>query len=294
MECFLPLPADVPLDQQKRFQAHAALIKRGTNRAFLFSADQKMELLHSIAPDYLFALAQQLPAGAFVTQPGLIARYHRSAKTPLHYIAKLNSKTNLLPAAMSEPLSSLLWSVDDVMELAQTSGASIIGVGYTVYLGSVYEQTMLREAAYMVREAHKHGLLALLWIYPRGAALEGRSVEEYYAGAAGVGTCLGADIIKVKPPHDVSSDRLLSLLESAAVSAGSTGIVCSGGVLEDAEIFLSSIWSWLHESKVMGVAVGRNIFERPHDEALRLGAAINALVYSNSTLEEALCIWQER
>ena len=48
------------------------------------------------------------------------------------------------------------------------AGVNVVGLGYTIYLGSEYEATMMAEAGELIAEAHAEGLLGVLWIYPRG------------------------------------------------------------------------------------------------------------------------------
>ena len=45
------------------------------------------------------------------------------------------------------------------------NGVNIVGLGYTIYLGSEYESTMLAEAGELIAAAHANGLLVVLWIY---------------------------------------------------------------------------------------------------------------------------------
>ena len=42
------------------------------------------------------------------------------------------------------------------------AGVNIVGLGYTIYLGSEYESTMMAEAGEPIAEAHAAGLLVVL------------------------------------------------------------------------------------------------------------------------------------
>ena len=61
-------------------------------------------------------------------------------------------------------------TMDDVNNLI-LNDINVVGIGYTIYLGSEHEPDMLSEAAMLISEAHQQGLIAVTWIYPRGAAV---------------------------------------------------------------------------------------------------------------------------
>jgi fructose-bisphosphate aldolase / 6-deoxy-5-ketofructose 1-phosphate synthase len=63
----------------------------------------------------------------------------------INYIIKMNGKTDLVKKEQRDPISRQLWSLDQVLEFKKSSGLSIVGVGYTVYLGSEYETEMLTQ-----------------------------------------------------------------------------------------------------------------------------------------------------
>lgn len=284
----LPIPADVPTALRAQFAHNANLITRGTEHIFIFAADHKIERLESIAPETLFTIAHNAPIGAFATHPGLIARYG-TAFANVPYLAKLNGKTNLIPTEKQDPMSAQLWDVRDVSDMCQDSGITLCGVGYTVYLGSEYESHMLVEAAQIIRDAHEHGLLATLWIYPRGHAVTQEDSPEVIAGAASVGASLGADIIKVKAPRDAQGFHDPSLLHAVVAAAGTTRVVISGGPAQESfPQFLTLLEQQLKVGHVAGCAVGRNIFEHPLDTAIAYAQAIAHVVYEDMSADAAV------
>ena len=218
------VPADVPATAQETYERNMQTVTKGTGRLMLFAGDQKVEHLNddfygtledgnSIAeddadPEHLFRIARDGVIGCFAAQFGLIARYGRDyAAVP--YVVKLNSKSHLVKTSQRDPRSLAWVSVDDALTLRQ-AGLDVVGVGYTVYLGSHYEPEQLREAAQACLQAHRHGLLATLWIYPRGAAVPEEQHPHIIAGATGLGAVLGADFVKVNYPRDRKSTRLNS------------------------------------------------------------------------------------
>ena len=127
--------------------------------------------------------------GVLAGQRGLIAQY--AADYPnINYLVKMNSKTNLVKTAQEDPYSPQLYDLEAVLAM-RDNGVNIVGLGYTIYLGSEYESTMLAEAGELIAAAHANGLLVVLWIYPRGKAVTAEKDPDLIAGAAGVALCLG-------------------------------------------------------------------------------------------------------
>jgi len=120
---------------------------------FLFAGDQKIEHLNGTNPEHFFQIASKAPIDLFATQLGLIESYGKDY-SEVNYLVKLNSKTNIVPVDEVDPVSLQLHSVDDVVAFKKTSGLNIVGVGYTIYLGSIYEAQMLSQAAQVVNINH--------------------------------------------------------------------------------------------------------------------------------------------
>lgn len=259
-------------------------------RLFLFAGDQKIEHLNKDFygpqipkecnnPEHLFKIASKAPIDAFATQLGLIDLYGSDYKN-IPYVVKLNSKTNLVPVKQKDPVSGQLHSVDDVVQFSKRSGLSIIGVGYTVYLGSEYESDMLKQAAQVVYQAHQHELLAILWIYPRGKSIKNERDSDLIAGAAGVGACLGADFVKVTVPEGRASDDRAEKLKQAVGAAGRTGVICSGGKKIKDEVFLQELSDQVAIAGARGCAVGRNIYQRTEQDAIEFCKKISKIILS--------------
>ncbi len=294
MEVLVPL--DVPSGMRSTYEHNFAEITRGSGRLMLFAGDQKIEHLNDdfsgedIAredgdPEHLFRVAYGGRIGVFATQLGLIARYGMDYRG-VPYLVKLNSKTNLVPTDVADPFSGQLVHVDQVVELARSSGLQILGVGYTIYLGSEYESDMLYEASQAVYEAHHSGLVAVLWMYPRGAAVSNERDPHLIGGAAGVAACLGADFVKVNYPRPDSGSPA-EVLKEAVRAAGRTGVVCAGGSARDPKTFLQDLHDQIHISGAVGNATGRNIHQKPLDEAVRMCNAIYAITVEGAGVEEA-------
>ena len=295
---FVFVPADVPEKKHDMFVKNYNAITRNTNRLFLFSCDHKIEHLNhdfygtdihpqALHPEHLFRIASQGNVGAMATHLGLLARYAKQYPN-VHYIAKLNGKTNLVPCEQQEPYSTLLWNVDDVIALRDNSKLMIAGIGVTVYLGSEYESELLAQAAHVINRAHHEGLVAIVWMYPRGKAICQENNPHLIAGAAGVALSLGADFVKVKAPAGTDMLSSAQSLKIACSAAGNTKVVCSGGVQQDPTILLTELYDQIHTGDAAGCAIGRNIFQHSLAESIALTQAIAALVYENVDLKTSI------
>lgn len=293
----IDIPADVPAKTNQEYLNNYQAITRPTDRLFLFAADQKIEHLNQdfYGPDipedvryvsHLFEIASQGSIGAFAIHLGLIARYGKQYPN-INYIVKLNAKTNLIPASQRDPFSQNLWDVGDVVHFKEQSGLNIRGIGFTLYLGSEFESEMLHDAAQSIFEAHQHGLIAILWIYPRGKAIKDDQDPQLLAGATGLATSLGADFVKIKPPQTTKALSFSEAIKLACDAAGNTKVICAGQEKRDPEQFLKTISEQLHAGSA-GCAVGRNIFQRPLPQAVAMTKALSALINDNTSVEQAI------
>lgn len=297
------IPADVPESSSKTFMLNYATITHNTNNLFLFAADQKIEHLNedfygpeissdALDPEHIFNIAQQAPIGALAVHPGLIARYAKKYNT-IHYIAKLNGKTNLVDSQKLDPISEQLWTIDDILIMKSEHNISLCGIGYTLYIGSEFEHYMLKQAAQVVMRAHARGLVAILWVYPRAQHIKSPNQPNLIADATGIANALGADFVKVHVPSSSSKSTSMQALKIASKAAGNTGVICSGGSKISVEELFHAIYDQIHEGNARGCAIGRNIFQRPLAQALAIAQGISAITYNHASVKDALTITQK-
>jgi fructose-bisphosphate aldolase/6-deoxy-5-ketofructose 1-phosphate synthase len=297
----LKVPLDVPIVNREIYLNNYMKITRETGRLMLFAGDQKVEHLNDDFygegvpeddedPEHLFKIASQAKIGVFATQLGLIARYGMDYRN-VPYLVKINSKSNLVETSQADPFSNLWYDVDQVVQFKENSGLNILGVGYTIYLGSEFEAEMLVQAAQVIYDAHQHGMVSIIWIYPRGKAVKDEKDPHLIAGATGVGACLGADFVKVNYPKKEGAESA-EIFKEAIKAAGRTKVVCAGGTSDECEAFLKKLHDQIHISGAMGNATGRNIHQKPLDEAIRMCNAIYAITIEDATVEEALKIYK--
>jgi fructose-bisphosphate aldolase/6-deoxy-5-ketofructose 1-phosphate synthase len=292
------IPADVPCAARCSYTTNMLAITKRSENLLLFAVDQKMEHLNNDfygptiplevnLPANIFSKASRCAVGAFATHFGLVARYGKEYPQ-LNYIIKLNGKTDLIKTEQRDPLSTQLWSVADVVRLKKISGLPIRGIGYTIYLGSEFEHIMLEQAAQAIWQAHQHGLIAIVWIYPRGKSVAQEKNINVIAGAAGVAASLGADFVKINPPQTFDGKSSAQLLTIATQAAGTTKVICSGGSKKEIKELLYETYEQITIGKTHGAAIGRNIFQRPEAEAIALSKALHAIIYEKKDAEYAL------
>ena len=300
------VPADVPDELIETFIQNMDAATSGTGKMNLFACDQKIEHLNddffdggneiplsSNDPRHLFEIGhlchQEGTIGVLAGQLGLISHYARDYPD-VPFLVKLNSKSHLVKTSQRDPISQAMWDMDDVMSLVH-NGINVVGIGYTIYIGSEYEHEMMSEAAQFIRSAHELGMISVVWMYPRGKAVADEKDPQLISGAAGVASCIGADFAKVNYPNNFSGMTRPESLAIASQAAGRTGIICSGGGTLPAEEFLQRLWEQMNTGNCRGAATGRNIHQKDTSSAVKMTAACHAIICNGASVAEALEIF---
>jgi fructose-bisphosphate aldolase/6-deoxy-5-ketofructose 1-phosphate synthase len=296
------IPADVAKDKRREYLKNYLNLTRQTGHIMLFAGDQKIEHLNTdfydgfdkiseddADPEHLFKIADASPVSCLAVQAGYAARYAPSyPNVPL--LIKLNSKSNLVKTDQTDPVSTALASVEQVMKL-KNNDLNILAVGYTIYLGSEFEKDMLAEAARVVFEAHQQGLTTVIWIYPRGKAVADEKEPHLIAGACGVACALGSDFVKVNYPKK-EGQASEEIFKEAVLAAGRTGVICAGGSSTDPREFLERLHKQITVAGAVGNATGRNIHQKTLTEAINFCKAIAAVTFAAAEPEEAYKIYR--
>ncbi len=260
----------------------------GTGKLVILPVDQGFEHgpARSFAPNpsaydphYLYELAIEAGLSGYAAPLGLLQQGADSFAGRLPLILKLNSANSLHAGTPDQAITA---SVKDALHLG------CVGVGFTIYPGSDACYAMMEELREIIREAKSHGLVAVVWSYPRGGKVskEGETALDIVAYAAHMAALMGANIIKVKPPRDmVDLDAAKPVYESAAIPrttladrirhimqcafAGKRLVVFSGGEAKDTAGLLEEIRQ-IRDGGGSGSIIGRNSFRRPRKEALEL------------------------
>lgn len=291
------IPLTVSKNKKNKYLENYKIATLDTGKLFIFAGDQKVEhlnddfygpniALENANPSHLFNIASESKGLVLATQMGLIANYGNLYKD-VPYLIKINSKTHL-NKNKSEAISSAWYDIDDVLRFEEQSNLNIIGIGYTIYLGSKYEHIMLKEAAQLIYKAHQAGLLAVIWAYTRNSSIKNENDIHLVAGAAGVAACLGADFAKVNYPYQAKNQKKAAHdYKEVTMAAGLTKILCVGGSMKNAKSYLSHLHNQLNISNTKGVAIGRNIHQRSLKDAIRFSQAVSSLVFHNQSLKDA-------
>ena len=198
----------------------------------------------------------------------------------LPLILKCNSADGLYVGEDPEP--ALVAGVEEALALRCAA------VGFTIYPGSARRNEMYAQARSLARDAEAAGLPLVVCAHPRGRGGPGpaRTAVDVVAYAAHLACQLGAHIVKVKPPSEVlESEAARSALERAGVPLdtladrvrhvvqsafdGHRIVIFSGGAAKETAAVLEE-----NRQTAMGggfgTIMGRNSFQRPHDEAVHL------------------------
>ncbi|MGH7362782.1 MAG: class I fructose-bisphosphate aldolase [Candidatus Methylomirabilales bacterium] len=239
----------------------------------------------SLDPDYQLRIAREGGYSGIVFQVGLASKYMRGFEGTVPLILKLNGKTEIPDD--SHALSPCIASVEDAVRLGADA------VGYTLYVGSPAQPEDFVQFMAVREEAERFGMPVIIWAYPRGEAIKkkgGRDSLYAIEYAARVTAELGADVVKVNMPVlDPEKDKdapkpynTLRLSQEEAMervvrAAGRTMVLVSGGSkISDADLMEKARIAM--DAGATGLIFGRNVWQRPHDEALRISKEIRSLI----------------
>jgi fructose-bisphosphate aldolase, class I len=231
-------------------------------------------------PHYHPDLALEAGLSAYAAPLGMIeAASSYAGQIPL--ILKVNS-SNSLSAAKEAPSQAVTGTVRDALRL----GCSAIG--FTIYPGSDLQFEMMEQIRELAEEAKEVGLAVVIWSYPRGGNLskQGETAIDICAYAAHMAALLGAHIIKVKPPTEfLELDAAKKVYEAQKIDIsnqtaryrhvvqscfnGRRIVVFSGGEAKGTDSLLTEARA-IRDGGGNGSIIGRNSFQRPRDEALKL------------------------
>jgi len=201
----------------------------------------------SIDPEKILQIADSGYFTGIVLQKGIAEKYYQPGEYKVPLIVKLNGKTNFLKN--EEPYSAQLCRVQEAIQL----GA--VAVGYTIYVGSQYEERMMKEFSKIEQEADEAGIAAIGWMYPRGKAVAGKEEsKEVLSYAARLGLEMGAEMVKLPYSGDKES------FSWVVKAAGRTKVLVQGGQKTSERLFFQMIKNALAVGAV-GAAVGRNVWQ---------------------------------
>jgi len=231
-------------------------------------------------PRYHFELAIEAGCNAYAAPLGFLEAGARDYAGAIPLILKVNDHDLLHDE--KDPSQALTGSVADALRLG------CVGVGFTIYPGSIHRFEMYSQIRAYAEEAKRHGLAVIIWSYPRGSDLSkaGETAIDVCGYAAHLAAQLGAHIIKVKiPTAHIEQEAARKVYEKEQIPISTLAerirhvvqccfngrriAIFSGGPAEsDAEV-LEEIRS-VQAGGGFGSIIGRNSFQRKRPEALKL------------------------
>ncbi len=240
----------------------------------------------ALDPEFQLKLALEGNFSGIVFHIGLATKYMNEYAGKIPLILKINGKTNIPSDANA--FSALDATVEDAVRL----GAD--GVGYTLYVGSPSQDRDFLQLNHVREECLKYGMPLIIWSYPRGEAMKAKGGNDtLYAVdyAARAALELGADVVKMNvPEHEkISPDQpkpynemnlgYAGSVRKVVASAGKALVLFSGGSKVSDEDLLTKARTAM-ENGATGLIFGRNLWQRPMDEALEIAGKISQIMKS--------------
>lgn len=243
-------------------------------------------------PHYHFELAIEAGCNAYAAPLGFLEAGARDYAGEIPLILKCNDNDVLRDD--KDPDQALTGSVQDALRLG------CCAIGMTIYPGSAHQLEMFGQIRAYAEEAKRHGLAVVIWSYPRGSGLskEGETAIDVIGYSAQIAAQLGAHIIKVKLPTShieqaearkvyeaqnipiaTQVDRVRHIVDCAF--GGRRIVIFSGGPTVSNEDEIINEIRDIHAGGGFGSIIGRNSFQRPRAEAIKmLGKIID--IYAGS------------
>lgn len=231
-------------------------------------------------PAYHVELAIESGCSAYAAPLGAIEAIARDYAGEIPLILKINNSETLY--SNKAPISAVTSYIDDALRLG------CVGIGFTIYPGSEARKEMYEEIARASAAAKEAGLVVIIWSYARGEQLskDGETAIDVIAYSSHIAAQLGAHIIKVKPPTahieqaaakkvyeeqgikvSTMSDRIRHVVQASF--AGKRIVIFSGGEAKGTDDLLKEV-SEIAQGGGFGSIMGRNAFQRPRKEAIKL------------------------
>ena len=229
-------------------------------------------------PHYHYQLAVDSGCNAYAAPLGSLEAGADTFAGQVPLILKMNSSNSLI----SEKDQSVNASIGDALRL----GCSAIG--FTIYPGSEYMLEQQEEIRELSEEAKAYGIATVMWSYVRGPNIskDGETAIDNIAYGAHMAALLGAHVIKVKLPTDhLELPEAKKVYEAEKIAIGTQAervkhimdcafntrrlVVFSGGATKDENSVYDDARA-IYEGGGHGSIIGRNCFQRPREESLKM------------------------
>lgn len=280
---------DLPAGKKARLYRFLYQFGPGQGKMLVLPIDQGLE--HgprdffdnpaALDPEFQFRLAVEGGFSGIAVQIGLAEKHFSRYAGRIPLILKLNGKTEIPPD--DEAFSPLTSSVKDAVRLGADA------VGYTLYVGSPAQDRDVGQFSKVREEAARTGMPVVVWAYPRGKHVEekgGRDSLWAVDYAARVAMELGADVVKLNfpqihpekqakhpKPYNTLNLQPVEAMKKVVASAGRSFVLVSGGAKKGEEDLMEMVRLSL-QAGVTGFIFGRNIWQRPWAQALKVAEEI--------------------
>jgi class I fructose-bisphosphate aldolase len=254
-------------------------------------------------PENLVRLAVEGGCNAFASTFGVMGAVSRKWAHRFPFIVKLNH--NELLTYPNEFDQVAFGSVRRAWEL----GAA--GVGATIYFGSEESNRQIVAVSRAFEEAHRLGMITVLWCYLRNPAFKKDGVDYHVSAdltgqANHLGTTIEADIVKQKLPENnggylamgkdfgktsqlvydkLTTDNPIDLCRWQVVNCylGRAPLINSGGASSGQTDLAEAVRTAVVNKRAggSGLISGRKAFQRPMDEGIALLHAIQDVYLSD-------------
>jgi class I fructose-bisphosphate aldolase len=258
--------------------------EHGPHRSFAANPD-------AYDPDYHYQLAIDSGCNAYAAPLGSLEASAAKFAGQVPMILKVNNSDSL--AKIDQPCSAITSSVEDALRIGACA------IGYTIYPASGQRNTMYQDLREITIEAKRKGLAVITWSYPRGAGIskQGETAVDVCAYAATIAAQLGSHVIKVKPPTaHIEQEEAKKVYEKfniptatltervrhvvQATFNGKRIVIFSGGEAKGSDAVMAEVKE-LAAGGAFGSIMGRNAFQRPRAEAIKLLHDVMA-IYKNA------------
>jgi len=245
-------------------------------------------------PENIVKLAIEGGCNAVTSTLGVLGSVSRKYAHKIPFIVKINHNEILSYPNIYD--QTLFADVEQAYDL----GAA--GIGATIYFGSHDCRRQIQEVSEAFRQAHKLGLVTILWCYLRNEAFVKDGVDYHLSAdltgqANHLGVTIEADIIKQKLPENnggynavkfgktsslvyskLTTDNPIDLARYQVANCymGRIGLINSGGASAGETDLAEAVKTAVINKRAagMGLISGRKAFQRPMKEGAELLQAI--------------------
>ena len=289
-----PTLDDLDLPIGKRVRLHRLLYEYGPGNGTLLVLPIDQGIEHgpvdflsnppSANPEYQWRLALEGGNSAIACHWGMARQYMKKYAGKVPLILKINGKTTIPDDA--EAYSASTATVEDAVSLGADA------VGYTLYVGSPRQDEDIARLMDVRQACELWSMPLVVWAYPRGAAIERKGGKDsLYAVdyAARLAHELGADIIKLNVPKKGDKDgdmpKQYQQIEwdyasgaGRVIASAQRSLVLFSGGSKISDDDLMDKARTVMEQGATGLIFGRNMWQRPFDEALEMTGKIKDLL----------------